>query len=90
MQAGLEEHREIGAVVDDEVGGGFAAEARDVLGGVEEVAAPVRFVADLENARASIEEGGRGGGQREAALCEGFTVENGIDTGQFHRRRIEL
>ena len=31
VQAGVEQQRDIGAVVDDEVGAGFAAEARDAL-----------------------------------------------------------
>ena len=57
VQTGLEQHGEIGAVVDDEGRARLAARRATRLAVVEDRAAPVRFVADLQDRRAAVEEG---------------------------------
>src|ERR1035437_7716064 len=49
VQAGLEQHGEIGAVVDDERRARFPAQAGHLPGGFKNVAAPASLVAGLED-----------------------------------------
>ena len=52
--AGFEQHGEIGAMVGDERRAGFAAQARHLPGGFEDLAAPMSLVEDLQNAGAAF------------------------------------
>jgi hypothetical protein len=79
VQAGFEQHGEIGAVVYDERHAGFAAQSGHLFGGFEDVAAPVSLVADLQNAGAAFQECSRGSVERDAALGERCRVENRVE-----------
>jgi hypothetical protein len=79
VQAGFEQHSEIRAVVDDERHAGFAAQAGYLSGGLENVAAPVSLVADLQDAGAAFQECSRGSVERDAALGERLRVEDGVE-----------
>src|SRR5206468_12026249 len=77
---------DIRAVVDDQQGAMFAAQARDPFGGFEHIAAPMRLMADLQHGRPAVDESGGGRLERYAARLEGFRVEDGIKPRQPHRR----
>src|ERR1035438_2496979 len=84
VQARMEQRGEIGAVVDHESCAGFAAEARHFLGGGKKIAAPMRLVADLQDAGAAFKICRGGHRQRDPAPVERFGIENGI-----HARKPE-
>ena len=84
VQAGVQQHGEIGAVVDHQRGAGLAAEARHGARGFEEAAAPVPLVADLQDAGAAFQKCGGGGFQRDSAAIERFRIENRVDPGKPH------
>ena len=78
MQAGLEQHGKIGAVVDNERRASYAAQAGYLFGGFEVLAAPVAFVADLQDASAAFQERRCGRLERDATSVERFRVEDGV------------
>jgi hypothetical protein len=90
METCLEEEGEVRTVVDDKESTGLAAEARDIAGSFEEIAAPVGLVADLEDPGAPIEKSGCCCGQREGSTGERFAIEDRIDPGQSHGNRKRL
>src|SRR5580704_5905183 len=84
MQAGVEQHGEVGAVVDDERGAVLTAETGDVPSECEEIASPVAFVADLKNAGAALQERRGGGFNGDAATVERFRIEYRINARELH------
>src|SRR6185437_13261143 len=84
MQAGIQEHRKIGAVIHDESDDGFGTEARHRLGNRKKIAVPKTFVADLEDLSAAINERGGSGFEAQSARVDGDGIENRVDAGQFH------
>ena len=85
VQAGLEQQGEVGAIVHDERRAALAAEAGDQSRAREEIAAPVAFLADLQDARSTLQKGRGCGFQGDFAALERFRVENRINARQFHR-----
>ena len=79
VQAGFEQHGEIGAVVDDERRARFPAQAGYLPGGFKHVAAPVSFVADLQDAGAAFEERRSGGLEANAAPGQRCRVGDGVE-----------
>jgi hypothetical protein len=67
VQAGIEEQGDIGTVVDDERNAGGAAMGGHELGLLEDGAGVMALVAELEDARAALEQGQSGGLGRAAA-----------------------
>jgi hypothetical protein len=82
LQAGIQQRGEIGAVVNDEMGAGLAAEARHFSRGGKEIAAPMRLVADLQDAGAAFQICRGGNRQSDAAAVERFGIEDGVNAGQ--------
>ena len=84
VQAGLQQQGEVGAVVDYERRAVLAAELGYLACRGEEIAAPVAFVADLQDARAALQESRRSGLDGDSAAVERFRVDNRINARQFH------
>ena len=84
VEAGFEQEGEIGAIVDDEAGAGFAAKARHGNGRGKDVTRPVAFVADLQDGGAAIEKSGGGGFEKNAAGGQSFGIQDRVDPGQSH------
>ena len=70
VQGGIEEHRHVGAVIDDKEGSGGGAHAGDSFGLVENFAREVCFMTELEDADAGVEEGFGCGDEAESAMGE--------------------
>jgi len=79
VEAGVEEGGVVCAIVEDELGFRFAAEASDLLGFGEGVAGPEGFMAVLEESGSGFEKGFGGDSGGEVAVSEGGGVEDGVD-----------
>ena len=84
METRLQEHCEIGAVVDHQRGPGLAAKSRDGARRFEEAPAPVTLMADLKDTGASLQKRGGRGFQCDSAAIERFRIENRVDPGKPH------
>jgi threonine dehydratase len=89
VQTGIEQHGEIGAVVDNQLRSRLPTQTGDRFGRRANFAAPMGFVAQLKKCSAPLEHRRGGGFERESLAGERVRVEDGIDARQVHTATLK-
>ena len=85
VQAGFEQHGEIGAVVDDQECAPASRHRRaTVRAESKKPRLQCPLVPDLQDSGAALQKRGGGGFQRDGAAFERFRIENRVDPGKPH------